>query len=173
MSTRSTIAIIKEDGSVKSIYCHWDGYIKKGVGETLVKHYNTDKRTDGLIALGSLSSLYKNPNPLPEVPEAHFRGEGKPRILTAKEHTFDDPQADVTVAYHRDRGEDLEISTFENLKSYEKSGYFQGYDYLRKDSNWYIRKCTYKDDKFVKAEWIELTKKAVKEDMETYVNLKK
>ena len=88
MATRSTIAKRNEDGSITQIYCHWDGYVLGGVGETLFNHYNTPELVDQLIALGDLSSLREKPTP------------------TEGEHTFDEPQADVTVAYHRDRGEE-------------------------------------------------------------------
>jgi hypothetical protein len=37
MSTRSRIAIENQNGSVTSVYCHFDGYIS-GVGKTLEKH---------------------------------------------------------------------------------------------------------------------------------------
>ena len=36
MSTRSNIGIINEDGSVRVVYCHFDGYLTGGVGEQLV-----------------------------------------------------------------------------------------------------------------------------------------
>ena len=26
MATRSTISIQKKDGTIRSVYCHWDGY---------------------------------------------------------------------------------------------------------------------------------------------------
>ena len=57
MATRSRIAIENQDGTVTSIYCHWDGYIS-GVGETLFENYHSVK-TEQLIALGDLSSLGK------------------------------------------------------------------------------------------------------------------
>lgn len=56
MGTRSTIGIKTEDGTIKAIYCHWDGY-PEGVGAGLVAHYNNKKQAEALIALGSFSSL--------------------------------------------------------------------------------------------------------------------
>jgi hypothetical protein len=38
MSTRSRIAIENQNGSVTSIYCHFDGYIS-GVGKTIKRIY--------------------------------------------------------------------------------------------------------------------------------------
>ena len=34
MSTRSRIGVMMDDGTVKQVYCHWDGYVEEGVGNT-------------------------------------------------------------------------------------------------------------------------------------------
>ena len=41
MATRSTIAMKTEDGKVRAIYCHWDGYIAYN-GKMLIGEY-TDR----------------------------------------------------------------------------------------------------------------------------------
>lgn len=88
MGTRSAI-IVKVGKEYKGIYCHWDGYpTGLGVGAKLHIHYNSQEKAEALIALGDLSSL---------------REKLAPEEGTT--HTFDNPQADVTVAYGRDRGE--------------------------------------------------------------------
>ena len=56
MATRSRIAIENQDGSVTSIYCHWDGQIYSN-GVILNNNYNTKDKVEELIGLGSLSSL--------------------------------------------------------------------------------------------------------------------
>ena len=56
MATRSRIAIENQDGSVTSIYCHWDGHINSN-GVILNDNYNTTDKVNELIALGDLSSL--------------------------------------------------------------------------------------------------------------------
>ena len=56
MATRSRIAIELPDGSVESIYCHWDGY-PEGNGRTLLDHYTLPEKVQDLINLGSISSL--------------------------------------------------------------------------------------------------------------------
>ena len=56
MATRSRIAIENQDGSVTSVYCHWDGYIKTN-GVILNENYTTKDKVEELIALGNLSSL--------------------------------------------------------------------------------------------------------------------
>ena len=55
MSTRSSIAIKTADG-IKSIYCHWDGYVDHN-GRILKEHYQSPAKIAELIALGDLSSL--------------------------------------------------------------------------------------------------------------------
>jgi hypothetical protein len=56
MSTRSNIAKVEPDGSVTSIYCHWDGYPSNN-GKILLEHYKDEAKVDDLLAGGSLSSL--------------------------------------------------------------------------------------------------------------------
>jgi hypothetical protein len=58
MATRSRIAIENQDGSVTSVYCHWDGHIKTN-GVILNNNYATTDKVEELIALGDLSSLDK------------------------------------------------------------------------------------------------------------------
>ena len=89
MSTRSSIGIRYADGTVKAIYCHWDGYIENN-GKILFENYNVPEKVEELLKLGDISSLRKFLVPDPDL-----------------KHTFDCPQPDVTVAYHRDRGEDF------------------------------------------------------------------
>lgn len=56
MATRSRIAIENQDGTVTSIYCHWDGYLG-GNGEKLQNHFQDREKVEQLIALGDISSL--------------------------------------------------------------------------------------------------------------------
>ena len=60
MSTRSRIAIEKQDGTVESIYCHFDGYLSNN-GEILQNHYSTKDKMEKLIELGDISSLGNTP----------------------------------------------------------------------------------------------------------------
>ena len=55
MATRSRIAVNQQDGTIKSIYCHWDGHIETN-GKILFENYDREK-TEQLIALGNISSL--------------------------------------------------------------------------------------------------------------------
>ena len=56
MSTHANIAILKPNGNIQSIYCHFDGY-PQHVGQILHDHYNNQERVQQLIALGNISSL--------------------------------------------------------------------------------------------------------------------
>ena len=57
MATRSRIGIVKENGTVESIYCHWDGYPENN-GQLLLDNYDYEM-AQGLIELGDISSLGK------------------------------------------------------------------------------------------------------------------
>lgn len=110
MATRSAIGILNSN-NVRSVYCHFDGYLE-GVGETLVNHYTDKKKINSLIDLGSISVLGEE-----------LEAEG--------EHTFREPEEGVTVAYGRDRGEDVEINTM----SYPRGSSYE--DILEKLYNFY------------------------------------
>jgi len=60
MSTRSTISVVQKNNSVKSIYCHWDGYIIGGVGEALQTYFNTYQCANDVISEGNLSNIYRD-----------------------------------------------------------------------------------------------------------------
>ena len=116
MATRSTISI-KENGKIRSIYCHWDGYPRNN-GKILLKHYTTSEKINELINLGQVSILKENVNPDPK-----------------GSHSFDNRQENVVVAYHRDRGESLVIEEYTNPK--EIIG--EQFDYLFIDGVWKVR----------------------------------
>jgi len=108
MATRSRIAIENQDGSVISIYCHWDGQIYSN-GVILNNNYNTKDKVNELIALGDLSSL--------------------------------DVTIDRIVAYHRDNGEDLIQTPFNNVEELFEDGFRSGVEYIycfTKDGIWLV-----------------------------------
>lgn len=59
MATRSLIGIVNKDGSITSIYNHFDGY-PQGVGVQLALNYG-EKEAKRLIKLGNRSSLFAKP----------------------------------------------------------------------------------------------------------------
>ena len=97
MSTRSFICKSLPNNTIVGVYCHYDGY-PSGVGATLTTHYATDERVTALLNLGSISQLH--PRLVPDLGDTH---------------TFDNPAKNVTVAYHRDRGEAMSTTTFPSL----------------------------------------------------------
>lgn len=83
MGTRARIGIVEPDGSVTSIYTHWDGYPDHH-GPILLNHYATEERVRALLTLGDLSVLDEN---------------------LGEKHDFDIRPKGVCTAYSRDRGE--------------------------------------------------------------------
>lgn len=122
MSTRSRIGYVKNDGTVRSVYVHWDGY-PAGNGRTLLDHYNMLESVIELVSLGSLSAIREKAFPKSGIP-----------------HTSDNPQDDVCIAYHRDRGDDWSSVQPRIDESVDKyiHGDVEEYGYLFKDGKWYV-----------------------------------
>ena len=59
MSTNSRIGLRLEDGSILSVYHHWDGY-PEWLGVTLNQQYNTREKVAELIDGGDMSSCYSD-----------------------------------------------------------------------------------------------------------------
>ena len=116
MATRSTIAVKQADGTIKGIYCHWDGYPSHN-GKILVEHYNTQELAEKLIAPGFLSSL-------------------APSCDKPAGHTFEEPVEGHSVYYGRDRGEtNVDPFVFPTHAGLVKAQ-GQEYDYLWDGSQW-------------------------------------
>lgn len=67
MATRSTIALEYPDGTVRQIYCHYDGYIAHN-GVTLNESYRDFEKVKQLIDHGDMSSLNDT------IEKCHFYG---------------------------------------------------------------------------------------------------
>lgn len=115
MATRSTIWIKKDNGNYDGIYCHWDGYLEHN-GVLLMEYYQDINKIKGLIELGSISSLDRE-------------------IICPDGHTFDTPAQGAVVAYHRDRGEELQI--YRDITFDDITRYFEEYNYFFIDGKWY------------------------------------
>ena len=59
MATRSRIGIQLPDGSILSVYCHWDGYPEFN-GVKLVENFNSYEKASELIDGGDISCLWTN-----------------------------------------------------------------------------------------------------------------
>jgi hypothetical protein len=88
MATRSRIGLELSDGSILSIYSHWDGYAGFN-GVKLVEHFNIKEKVQELIDLGDISALWTNlgfnQETLPETGPLPYsaRGEDCPPRLDA------------------------------------------------------------------------------------------
>ena len=143
MATRSRIGIENEDGTVSSIYCHWDGYVSNN-GKILVTHYTDRQKVKELIELGDISALAENVHPFEYMDNSDkgVRMLKEFRAIPKFLHTFDRPQKGVVVAYHRDREEPYrEPRANENLESYfEDDNEEYGYVFTLKNE-WIVKPC--------------------------------
>lgn len=94
MSTRSTISALTNDGkNVRTVYCHFDGY-PEYMGNMLLSNYTDNDKVQKLMDLGDLSSVQEHVEPKTDF------------------HCFDNPEDDCCIAYHRDRGEDWDVTKY-------------------------------------------------------------
>ena len=128
MGTRSRIGVMHGD-KVKSVYCHWDGYLANN-GRILQEHYDSTK-ANNLVALGDLSSLR------PEIGEKHAFS----RLETPMDdEAYEKLYGNMTTFYGRDRGEEnvewkVALTFEEFLDQVNSCG--GEYYYIMKDGVWY------------------------------------
>jgi hypothetical protein len=148
VSTRSRIGIQRDNGTVRSIYCHFDGY-ESGVGATLLEHYTNEKKIRSLIALGDLS--YLGPELGEDVgPDRFDKRYQKDAVIPEEWENW-------TMAYRRDRGEKNVNAITHPADRWPDS--WQEYEYLWRNGSWYYRD-TYSD---TPKEWAPLTAAAAEE----------
>ena len=117
MATRSNIAYKTPEGKIRSIYAHWDGYPEHN-GEILRRYYTDQAKIEALVALGSISTL---------------------GFELGEKQDFDDrsTQKDSwTLAYHRDRGEELVINEYDDIPSWIDD--MEEYAYLWNGTEWLV-----------------------------------
>jgi len=129
MGTRSRIGVMHGD-KVKSIYCHWDGYLEHN-GRILQEHYDSAKANE-LVALGDLSSLQAN------IGEKHAFSQFD--LPTEEVEAYKTLTENWCTFYGRDRGEkgaEFKVAeTFaEFLEQCNNSG--AEYYYIMRDGTWY------------------------------------
>lgn len=117
MATRGSITVKLPNGKYRSVYTHWDSYPKHN-GKILLENYNTQELAEELVEGGDISSLGK-------------------QVSTDLPHSFTNPQSDVTVYYHRDRGEEMTRNDFD---SFEAAMIMKRneYNYLFQEGSWYL-----------------------------------
>ena len=124
MGTSGTVGMKHDDGTVDRIYVNFDSFPNQ-LGEVLRKHYTDPRKVRRLMALGDCSSIDAELEP-----------------PSGMAHSWQHPFPNVTVAYHRDRGEpweDVQTRTDSDEETYWNSltGYF---GYLYKDGEWWWMK---------------------------------
>ncbi len=135
MATRSRIGIENPDGTIESIYCHWDGYLDNN-GYILQTHYQEESKIRELMALGDISVLGS------EIGEAH---------------DFDKAFGDQCNAYGRDRGEtDVGSETHTTREALLRIG--EEYTYLYSQGQWLVHCYTTEPD------WRPLSEMLLSED---------
>jgi hypothetical protein len=126
MGTRSRIGVMHGD-KVKSIYCHWDGYLE-GVGATLLKHYDSAK-ANHIVALGDMSSLQA------DIGEKHAFSKHDVPGIEVRVHNDE-----WCTFYGRDRGEKgVEFKVAQTFDEFLEQCYNCGaeYYYIMRDGTWY------------------------------------
>jgi hypothetical protein len=137
MGTISMIALEMPNKEIRSIYCHWDGYLS-GNGRTLLEHYQDITKIEALLNEGNISSLGK------EIGEKHNFNGDRPEGFT----TF----------YGRDRGDkDMESVVVKNERAFWNDMEGSGYFYLFRDGKWMY-------SKGIRGEFKEVTKKICDEE---------
>jgi hypothetical protein len=137
MGTRSRIGVMHGD-KVKSVYCHWDGYLEHN-GRILFENYTDPFKLRDLIDMGGISSLGK------VIGQKHpFGPDWNEKDLVkraAVETEFQAArEAGYTTFYARDRGEDVTKEQFVDFQDYLAHHQYEEYEYiLRKDGNWYVK----------------------------------
>jgi len=110
MGTRSRIGLELSDGSILSVYCHWDGYPEFN-GVKLQEHFNSYDAATELIDGGDISCLWTNAGwnneVLPEV---------GPQYYTSRGDEYNPPRLDADLNEYLSDGEE--------------------YAYLFKDGEW-------------------------------------
>ena len=129
MATRSAIGMRTVDGRITAVYCHWDGYPAHN-GAILQEHYTDPNKIVELITLGGISSLR------PEIGVKHPFS----KFELKEGETYDETlYEDMTTFYHRDRGEDLEVRTFNDAMDFvENFGWSVEYLYLWNGTEWLV-----------------------------------
>ena len=133
MATRSTIALLRDDGTVVKTYCHWDGYLEHN-GSILVEHYDTADKVEALLAGGQISSLGR------VVGEKHpFDTYDKSKLSPEDAALAERAEAEGwTLYYGRDRGETgVEANVYKDLGDYEANAQFEEYNYCFIYGEWY------------------------------------
>ena len=122
MSTRSYVGRKLDNGKIKYIYCHFDGY-PDSLGVVLYDHYNTKEKIDELLSFGDASSIHERLHP---TDPAHHNIDG-------------DREEGVCCFYGRDRGEKgVDAKTADTLDDLTND-WCISYVYVWDDGKWLVQ----------------------------------
>ena len=110
MATRSRIGIELQDGSILSVYHHWDGY-PTWLGRILETHYNTKEKVSELIDGGDMSSAWTN---------CGWNNETRP---------------ETGAMYYSERGENCPPRLDESITDFINNG--EEFGYIFQDGAWF------------------------------------
>lgn len=137
MGTRSIIGIESQDGSIKAIYCHWDGYPTHN-GAILAEHYTDREKVHQLMELGDLSSLAE------EIGEKHDFDWNRIEFDGDFEAYSKDPRYKMCLAYGRDRGEEgCEAQDYANRDELVSADRWEEFTYLLTMTGEWLGYCHY------------------------------
>ena len=111
MSTRSRIGLELSDGSILSVYHHWDSYTS-WLCRILNTHYNTKDKVAELIDGGDMSSCWT---------DTPFDHDGKPSKYGPN--------------YYSQRGDDCPPRLDKDMDEFFADG--EEYSYIFRNGNWY------------------------------------
>lgn len=117
MATSSIIAV-KTDKGYEAIYCHHDGY-PSYMYPMLETNYGSFEQALALVSLGDASAIYERLAPTP-----------------GSAHSFYNPERNVCIFYHRDRGEAWQDTAPQVYFTKQHVLRMQYYVYIFEDGNW-------------------------------------
>jgi hypothetical protein len=115
MATRSRIGIELSDGSILSVYHHWDGY-PTWLGRILNTHYTTREKVEDLIDGGDMSSAWTKDRWC----ETSFKME---------------ESAEYGPQYYSQRGEDCPPRLDKDMEEFFSVG--EEFSYIFRNGNWF------------------------------------
>lgn len=124
MVTSSTISVEHQDGTVSTVYCHYDGYLNHN-GYILYNYYNSLDMAESLVKLKTLSILGSKLEP-------HI---DKPHLFEGR---IDQRQDDVCLAYERDSKDiRIEARKYQDMTAYMNGNNFIEYNYIFMNNMWF------------------------------------
>jgi hypothetical protein len=127
MSTRARIGIELKNGSILSVYHHWDGY-ESWLGRILKTHYNTRQKVAELIDGGDMSCAWTNERWSNDLLDRHreeygpnyysYRGEDSPPRLDADlcEYLLPDGSEEYHYIFHNGEWVCYNMNQFDDSK---------------------------------------------------------